>query len=308
MRADSSEAPTQNAPDHRRGLLIVGLGVLCLIPDGTLVRAVDAPSRTTTFWRALGMLVILGVAAVGRRRSSSGTFLREGWFPLAVSAMLWGAATGLFVAAIDNTAVANALVILSTAPLFSAVFTRAFLHQSVPGRTWLAIPVALAGVVITVAGSLGEGGMSGNLYALLAAVATAANLTLIHRFRSLDMIPATAVGAGLLAVVLLISRAPLAVASDDILPLVLMCVVFNPTAMGLLTVGARHVPSPEVSLMLMAETVLGPVLAAIVVGEAVPSATAVGGPLVVVTLVVHSAVGLGWITLPGLGTPRPVRR
>jgi len=60
----------------------------------------------------------------------------------------------------------------------------------------------------------------------------------------------------------------------------------------MLMAGVRHVPAPEVALILLLETVLPPLRVSFALGEAVRPATLIGGAVVVTTLIVHSALRL----------------
>ena len=85
---------------------------------------------------------------------------------------------------------------------------------------------------------------------------------------------------------------PLAVSSADMLWLAILGVLVLPTAFGLLTLAPRYIPSPEVSLIMQLEAILGPLWVWLGVGEVPPVATFVGGGIVLVTLVAHSSLGI----------------
>ena len=86
--------------------------------------------------------------------------------------------SSLFVLAVMNANVANVVVILSTAPLFAALFSRVFLHQKVPLRTLVAIAVCMLGMGLVFLGEGAMGMLAGNLYALTAAATIGGNLDL----------------------------------------------------------------------------------------------------------------------------------
>ena len=69
----------------------------------------------------------------------------------------------------------------------------------------------------------------------------------------------------------------------------LLGLVVLPTAFGLMAVGPRYLPAPEVGLLLLGETVLGPIWVWLVLGETPGSSTLTGGALVILTLALHGA-------------------
>lgn len=276
---------------HRRGLLFGGLGVAVIIPDATLVRLIDAPSLTTSVWRTGLTALSLGVfLAVSHRSRLGGAFWSLGAWGVA-SAVLSGLGTILFVVAIDNTAVANVLLILALSPMWAALLTVVALGGTVPRRTILAIPLAFFGVAVAVAGSFEAGVRSGDVVALVASLSLVGNLTIIRARSHVDMIPAVAAGNLLGCLALAGAGTSMTVATADLAPLLLLGLVVVPAALALITMGARHLSSPEMTLLLLAETALSPLLAAVVVDEPIEQAAYVGGAIVLATLALHAGLG-----------------
>lgn len=264
------------------------VGTLSLVPDTTLVRMVDAPSATTAMWRGLLVSLSLGVVLTVRyRRSALRAVVRMGW-PGLVSSCLWGSTTLMMVAAVDRTTVANVLVIVAAAPMVAAVLSAVVLRESLARRTWIAIPTAMAGVALAFSAGVEGTSNRGDLLAAGVAVAIGANLTLLRRNRAVDMVPAGFAGGLLAAVVLAAVGTAGTVNGDDILPLIAMGGLSVPAGLALLTLATRHLSSPEVALIVLLETILGPVFAAVAVSEAIPLRTLGGGAVVVATLSLHS--------------------
>lgn len=281
-------AEPRPAVSRPRGLLLVTIGTLCLVPDATLVRLADAPDFRIVFWRTLGIgVALVGVVLVRHRRRTVGAYRSIGRAGAAVS-VLWGLALVLFVYAINHTAVANALVVIATAPFLAAFFTWLLIGEPVPTRTWVAMAATFAGIALTFISALRLGGMSGNLAALGVAAALGLNLTLIRRAGDVDMLPAISIAGFVAALVALPVAWPVGISPHDALVIGAMGLVLVPAAFTLFTLGTRHLPTPEITLVMMLETVLGPLLAWAVVGESPPAFAAVGGSVVIVTLAVHS--------------------
>merc|ERR1712039_1108781 len=74
----------------------------------------------------------------------------------------------------------------------------------------------------------------------------------------------------------------------DVLPLLVLGLIFVPLAQCLLVVGARCLPSAESSLIMCLETVLSPILAASVTGEVLTLRSWMGGAIVIAALVLHT--------------------
>lgn len=279
-------------PDHLKGLLLTVGGVLVLTPDSLLVRLIEADPWTMMFWRgALMALGLGGFLVLYHRRRTPARFRAMGANGLLVAVIL-AAGSVLFILALNNTSVANTLVIVAAAPLIAAVFSHAFLGEPASPRTWGAVVVALSGIVVLASGSARGGTLAGDLAALGTAVCMAGSLVLIRRVRSANMLPAMALSGGLGGLVVAPWAAPFSIAPDQIWLLLILGLVVLPVSFGLLTLGPRYLPAPEIGLILLLETVLGPLWVWLVIGEEPGQRALVGGAIVISALIGHSLLAL----------------
>lgn len=280
------------ASQHLRGLGLAASGALCLVPDSTLIRLVDADDSQIIFFRPLFVGIALALLTMGRHRGGAwrayGAIGARG----RIVALAWAVSLVLFPVSVNHTAVANTLVILATAPFFAALATRLLLGERIGGRTWVAMAVAFAGVAITFAGRSEVGGLAGNLAALGVAVALGVNLTVIRGSGGVDMVPAISLAGFIAAAIVLPFAWPVGMSARDLGLVAVMGLVLVPAAFTLLAWGTRYLPAPEVTLLMLLETALGPLLVWAVIGEAPPTAAFVGGAVVMAALTTHSVVAL----------------
>jgi len=275
--------------DSARGLLLVTSGIVLLSFDGLLVRLVNADGWSIVFWRGLLMFIALGAFSLSARSRAS---LGAKPLPSAVSAVLLALISIFFVLGVIHTTVANVVVILSTAPLFAALFTRFFLREAVALRTWLAIGVATLGIVLVFAGSFSTSDLLGNGYALLSSLALGANLTLLRRHASLARMPLIALGGLVAALIALPKAQPFGLDQASYLALGLMGLLQMPLATLLINSATRYLPSAEVALFYLLESVLGTLWVWYFLSEVPAQATLYGGALVIATLAVHAGFTL----------------
>ena len=275
--------------DSARGLLLVTSGIVLLSFDGLLVRLVNADGWSIVFWRGLLMFIALGAFSLSARSRAS---LGAKPLPSAVSAVLLALISIFFVLGVIHTTVANVVVILSTAPLFAALFTRFFLREAVALRTWLAIGVATLGIVLVFAGSFSTSDLLGNGYALLSSLALGANLTLLRRHASLARMPLIALGGLVAALIALPKAQPFGLDQASYLALGTMGLLQMPLATLLINSATRYLPSAEVALFYLLESVLGTLWVWYFLSEVPAQATLYGGALVIATLAVHAGFTL----------------
>jgi len=195
------------------------------------------------------------------------------------------------VLAFTLTRAANVVVILSAAPLFAALFSRLFLQEKTPPRTWLAIFVAIAGVAWVMADSLGGGRLTGDLLAAGATLLTGGYFTVIRRHPELHQAPIVAGGGLLLALLALPLATPFDLPQSSYLWLFVSGFLQMPIAVALITVGPRYLPAAEVSLFLLLETVLAPLWVWLALGETPPASVLSGGTVIVSALIANILAG-----------------
>ncbi|MBB4268066.1 DMT family transporter [Roseospira visakhapatnamensis] len=280
---------------HLKGLLLSATGMVVISPDGMLVKLVQqADSLQIVFWRTLLTAVTLSLVLVVLRGRGVVAHVR-GMGRLGVAAALMvGLSNISFVVAMTLTTVANTLVVLATMPLFGAVSGLLLIGERVRPRTWGAIALAMAGVVILLAGSVGLGGgsLAGDLVALGIPLFMGLALVLLRKAGDRDTVPVVALGGLASALLVLPFCDPWAVGAEDMMVIVLMGVLVTPLALSLYTSGARYLPAAEVALLALIETVLGPVWAWAVVGEVPTPLTLAGGALVVGAIAGNSMLAL----------------
>ncbi len=288
--------------NHKKGVLIVGLGVVAISPDALIIRLLHMDSPSIVFWRGLltsvGFLVLASVLYRGRMRARVRSI---GRFDLAVG-VLNGLTNILFVTAITHTAVANTLVILAASPVFGAVLSSLFLGDRIRRETWAACLVILAGVAVIVHGNFGGPNLKGDLAAFAASLCSASLFVLLRHTPGSDPIPGITMGGLLSALAILPAVAHFALTAHQFLLAAVLGLVLLPVAIGLITRGPTYITAPEIGLMTLLETVLGPLWVWLAVGEEPSSASVACGALIVAVLLVHSVLSLrgdGAIRLSG---------
>lgn len=290
---------------HRKAILTMIAVTLMWSIAGVVTRQLEAArSFEVTFWRsafnALALAVLLpawqGPRAVKQALAGGGRAL---W----ASALCWCVMYTAFMVALTLTTVANVLITMSLAPLFTALLSRALLGHRLAPRTWAAIAVAGAGIAWMYGRQVAGGEarhLVGTAVALAVPVAAAANWTLLQRRRDrrpaggddLAMLLAVAVGAVLSAAITLPLSLPFAASVHDLGLLALLGGVQLALPCVLAVSAARALTAPEASLLALLEVVFGVAWAWLGAGEAPGAAVLVGGTLVLLALAGNEAAAL----------------
>jgi drug/metabolite transporter (DMT)-like permease len=278
--------------NHSKGWILGILGILTLSPDTLIIRLVDSDPWTFIAWRgafmAIGMFIILGLSY---RSKVFLKFFAIGWLGCLI-AIIFSINNVFFQLSVQTTAVANTLVIVATSPLFAAVMSVLFLKERVKTRTWLVILVSVIGVGIVFTGKLESGDLFGNFAALLVAIGMGAHFVLVRLARPIDMAPAVAI-ASILTCLMGLSMAPdLYVSPPQFGYLALLGLILLPISFIFLTRAPIYITAPEVSLILLLETIIGPFWVWMIIKEEPPIATLIGGSLIIITLIIHAILSL----------------
>ena len=168
---------------EKRPMAMIVLGVVGISLSSIFVKFSTAPAAVTAAWRLLWTVALMTPVVWGRgavRRELLGVK-----WPLA----LLSALSGLFLAihfvlwfeSLNRTSVASSTTIVCTEVIWVCLGWWLFMGGRVPGKALAAIGVTVVGsVVIAFADSGSKGHLSGDILALLAAVAVA-GYTLIGR-------------------------------------------------------------------------------------------------------------------------------
>lgn len=275
-----------------RGIAIVALGVLILTPDGLLTTLVVADKWTMLFWRGLLMAIALTLFALARRRHMPVTVQSIATLPTLAVALLFTCSSIAFVTAIVTTSVANTLFLITVAPLFAAAFAHIFLGEKVTARTVITIFIVLAGMAAIFGDGLGRGDALGNFSAVFAAACWASMLVVVRRAPETNTGLAIAGGGYLIALIALFIAPTLFITSADAVWLGLLGLIVLPISFGLISIGPRYLPAPEVSLIVLLEAVIGPLWAWAFIGQIPTLVSLAGGALIVTTLAVYFLTGL----------------
>ncbi len=272
-------------------MLLILLGGTFMSFVGLMMRLLETTDGLVIlFYRSIGLVLIVGTVACLRRRTSPAAFLSSLDRTDALIGVALGIAFITYVFAMLMTSVASTLFLLTTSPFLAAILGWAWIGEKPHSFTWYAMIVALIGVAIMLGDGLKMGRTTGNLIALASALAFAVMLVLARRSKREDVLGGTFCGgvfAGSMgAVMALVLSDGLAISTHDLGITLFMGAFTIGIGIAFVTWGTSYVPAAEVSLLVLIESVLGPVWPWLFLGEAMSHLEIAGG------IVVLAAVAL----------------
>ena len=263
------------------------VGVLLLSPDSLLIRLLNLSDFSLIFYRSYLPAVTLFIFILWfYKKNTIQAFLLIG-VPGVIYATLYAVTHVCFVYSIQYTSVSNTLVIVASAPIFSALLSIIFLKEQPSLFTWLIILIALVSMFVIGWGSYSTTGVFGDIMALIVAIAMGSGGVLVRYFKNIDLVPACFVGCILAGLYTLPFQIEFDLTSIQILYLSLMCFVILPIPFIIMTIAPKYTPAYQVSLVFLLESVLGSAWVWIVINEVPSLNTIIGGAILLSSVLIY---------------------
>ena len=274
------------------GVTLAIIGALLLTPDTLLMRLSQLDGWNMLIWRgSLSGVAYLIIWAMldGWKGLSKITTLS---FSILLCCQLLNAL--FFSLAIALAPVVIVLLGVATVPVFAALLSRFILNEPLSKLTLVTAFVVLAGLSISLLGhdvdgaTINETSVIGLLLGLGVAFALAMNFTMIRKDKDAPFVLAMALGAMCAACVGYVCADKLQwFPPINMLSIGLTGICILPLSFVALSYAARNVKSSTVSLIMLSETVLGPLWVWWGVGESPNRMMVIGGTVVLAAIATY---------------------
>ncbi len=263
------------------GPLLIFLGALSLSFGGLIVKSFQGATLwQILFWRSLFFsLTVLAFLIITYKKKTFKAFYTSGLAGLFGGIILSFGFCG-YVFAMYNTTVANTNFIISLQILFLAIFGYFFLKEKISLVTLTSIILAMAGVLLMVGNSLTPGELSGNLAAFTMPITFAVLIMIVRKYPTVDMVPAQFIAGISSCLIGYLLSTKIMISNHDIF--LGFLAGFFQVGFGFIfiTIGARTTPSAMVGIIMLSESVLGPIWAFIFVSERPSMYGLIGGAII----------------------------
>ena len=278
--------------NQQKGSLLAFVAVMFITPDSLFIRLANVDTWGLVFYRGIipFFTVLIGMLLVYRLNFFK-MLITSGHHGI-IYIITFSVTNIAFVVSIQNTNVANTLVMIAMAPMLSAILGAIFLKEIPDSKTWIAIGVTFFAVVYIFYDSFQIGNIYGDLLGLICAFGLAVGAVTIRSGKTMNLVPAAVVGKLLVAVFAIFFIETYALEGKDILIVPLMCVMCVAIPFVLVTIAPRFIPAEEVNLFFLLETIVGPIWVWMVIKEQPSLETIQGGIVIILTIAIHSFLKL----------------
>ena len=275
------------------GIFLALLGALILTPDTLLMRLSELSGGQMVAWRATqagSIFFIIGLCPFILSRSGvKPKILRKSFVALVFVQManVFCFAYGIYLAP-----VAIVLIAVATVPVFSIILGAVVLKEAVDMRTWAIVVIVFLGVTLSVIGDINSydifnlSSILGGLCGLVVAFSLACNFVIIRKDKEVAFPLALGTGGilcGLLAFYFWPSASDINLKGMFYISITGLLIL--PLSFILLSRASRMTPASNVSIIMLLETILGPLWVWTFTTESPQFLTIIGGIIVILALI-----------------------
>ena len=281
-----------NLTDQQKGSLLAFIAVMFITPDSLFIRLASIDTWSLVFYRGMipFVTVFIGMLLIYKLNFFS-ILLNSGYHGI-IYILTFSVTNITFVVSIQNTNVANTLVMIAMAPMLSAILGAIFLKEPPDKKTWIAIGITFIAAVYIFYDSLQLGNIFGDILGLITALGLAVGAVTIRSAKNKNLVPAAVVGKMFVAIFAIFFVESYILAKKDLIIVPLMCLMCVAIPFVLVTIAPRFIPAEEVNLFFLLETIIGPLWVWLIIKEQPSIETIQGGLVIIITIGIHSFLKL----------------
>ena len=274
------------------GPLLVFLGAVCLSFGGLIVKSFEGANLwQILFWRQFFFSLIVALYLLFTYKKNFFKSFYISGLPGFIGGLILALGFVAYVFSMYTTTVANTNFIITTETIFLALFGYFFLKEKINLITFISIILGMSGVLIILGSSLSIQSSEqflGNIVAFIMPISFAALVVVIRKYPNVDMVPAQFTAGIVAAIIGFFIAGQLSISFHDLF-LALLAGFFQ-IGFGfiLITVGSQTTPAAIVGVMMLTESVFGPLWAWFFINEVPPTAVVIGGCIIIFSILFQS--------------------
>ena len=274
------------------GPLLVFLGAVCLSFGGLIVKSFEGANLwQILFWRQFFFSITVALYLLFTYKKNFFKSFYTSGLPGFIGGIILAIGFAAYVFSMYTTTVANTNFIIKTETIFLAVFGYFFLKEKINLITFISIILGMSGVLIILGSSLSIQSSEqflGNIVAFIMPVSFAVLVIIIRKYPKIDMVPAQFTAGIFAAIIGFLIAGQLSISIHDLF-LALLAGFFQ-IGFGfiLITVGSQTTPAAIVGVLMLTESVFGPLWAWLFIKEVPPTAVLIGGVIIIFSILFQS--------------------
>ena len=282
----------KNLSSQHKGSLLAFIAVILITPDSIFIRLSNIETWGMLFYRGAIPFFVVLIGLIFFYKNNFFKALIGIGYPGIFYVLSFSICNITFIISIQNTNVANTLVMIAMAPMLSAILGSIFLKEIPNNKTWVAIIITLIAATYIFHDSIEMGNFYGDLFGLITAFGLACNAVIARYAKNRDLVPSAVIGKLCVAVFAYFFVDNFSLIETDLIIVPLMCIMCVAIPFVLVTIAPRYIPAEEVNLFFLLETIIGPFWVWLIINEQPSFETILGGAVIILTIAVHSFLKL----------------
>ena len=281
-----------NLTSQQKGSLLAFVAVMFITPDSLFIRLSNIDTWGLLFYRGAIPFVTVLICLLIFYKANFFKLLFAMGYPGIAYVIIFAITNIAFIISIQNTNVANTLIMIAMSPMLSAILGALFLKENADKKTWIAIFVTFLAAAYIFYDSIQLGNFFGDIFGFITAIGLAAGAVVVRSAKDRNLVPSAAIGKLCVAISAVFFVENFELVGTDIYIVPLMCILCVAIPFVLVTIAPRFITAAEVNLFFLLETILGPIWVWLVIKEQPSLETIIGGIIIILTIVIHSSLAL----------------
>ena len=278
--------------NQKKGSLMAFVAVMFITPDALFIRLSSIDTWSLVFYRGIIPFAVVFIGMITIYQINFFKILFSNGYKGIAYILIFSITNIAFVVSIQNTNVANTLVMIATAPMLSAILSNIFLNENSDKKTWVAIFITFISVIYIFYDSIKIGNLYGDILGFVAALGLAIGAVIIRSAKKLNLVPSAVIGKLFVASFAIFFVNDYTLDKNNLIIVPLMCVMCVAIPFVLVTIAPRFITAAEVNLFFLLETIIGPIWVWLIIKEQPTIETIFGGIVIIVTIATHSFLKL----------------
>ena len=271
------------------GYILLLFGGFCLSWGGFVIRSFEEASVwQILLLRSIFFMIALIIFLISTYKKNTIKIIKDAGYSALLGGLVMSLSFIAFVVAMSNTTVANVVFIISTQSMFLAIFGYFYLKEKVSLIAFASITLAMTGILIMVGDSISTGSLFGNLVALAIPINFSILVMIIRKNVNLDMVPAIFYSGIFSCIYGFFLSESFNFTIHDIFMGFLLGVPQLALGFICITIGSRSIASATIGLLMLSETVFGPIWVWLFLNEIPPLSVFIGGSVIILAIIIKS--------------------
>lgn len=272
--------------EHKKSLIIAALAIILMSIESPIMKFSAFNAQNIAFYLGISLFISANFIMIAKGRNFFINSYKQNFLGVFLSGFFAGLGNFFFIQAIIYAGVATTVLILATTPIFSSIITWLVFKQKVHKNIFIAMFFIFIGLYLILEDDFQQASFLGIVYAFICMFSMIFLLSSLKYFPKSSTIGYISIGGVFLFLLSLINFT-FEYKSSGILYILFLGLITMPLARYLLGNAAKKIYPQEMSLLMILESALAPLLAWWWLDEALELNTVIGGAIIFLTLIIY---------------------